>query len=245
MKSIINFINEVHRKEDNSKGITEEDKKSYINYSHKYFEYLNNNDKLSNAIQKTFKYINDNVLKIMNDNHISNFIDKKIIPRIIEYYLANKMSNINKFRFRQSEENSKNKDIYCTKINNKILKEDIFKDIKDIKDINNLLDFFSIELKCTSNSSSITGNRSYAVDKPTNQKKNKRSFYILITYDYFSNKNNENNKNVTIELRNAYFGYIVQDDWIYGNGGNSSRLRIKDLFHSNDNEKNNRIIQII
>lgn len=239
MKELISFINEVHIKEGNSKSITEEDKKSYINYSYKYFEYLNNNGKLGKAIEETFKYISDNVLKIMNDNHISNFIDKKIIPRIIEYYLATKMSDINGFKFIQSEENSKNKDICCKKINDKILEEDIFKDIND-----NPLEFFSIELKCSSKPSSITGNKSYAIDKSDNQKKNKQSFYILITYDYFDNKTN-GNKNITIKLKNAYFGYIVQNDWIYGDSGNSSRLKIKDLLHSSNNEKNNRIIQII
>ena len=164
----------------------------------------------------------------MNDNHISNFISKKITPYIIEYYLANKMSDVNEFVFKQSEENSENKDISCTGINKKILKEDIFKDIK------NPLEFFSIELKCTSGKS-ITGNKSYAIDNPDKPKKNKQSFYILISYDYSDNKDNENNKNITIKLRNAYFGYIVQNDWIYGDSGNSSRLRIK----------NNRIIQII
>lgn len=229
MKRLISFINEGN--------IKDEDKKLYINYSHKYLEYLNNNNELCEVIKKTFDTDITDVLKIMNDNHISNFLDKKIIPRIVEYYLANKMSNVNGFTFEQSKENSKNKDICCTKINDKILEEDIF------KDIDNPLEFFSIELKCSSNPSSITGNKSYAIDNPNNPKKNKQSFYILITYDYSdeNNKTNENNKNknITVKLRNAYFGYIVQNDWIYGNSGNSSSLKI------NDNEKNNRIIQII
>ena len=220
MKRLISFINEGN--------IKDEDEKTYINYSHKYLEYLNNNNELCEVIKNTFDTDITNVLKIMNDNHISNFVDKKIMPRIVEYYLANKMSNINGFTFEQSAENSKNKDIYCKKINDKILKEDIF------KDIDNPTEFFSIELKCTAGKS-ITGNKSYAIDNPDKPKKNKQAFYILISYDYSDNKDNENNKNITIKLKNVYFGYIVQNDWTYGDSGNSSRLKIK----------NNRIIQII
>ena len=171
----------------------------------------------------------------MNDNHISSFINAKMISGIIEHYLADEMSNINGFTFEQGKENSENKDICCKKINNKILEEDIF------NDIDNELKFFSIELKCTTRKSSITGNKSYAIDKSEKSQKNKQSFYILITYDYSFDEN----KNITIKLRNAYFGYIVQDDWIYGDTGNSSELRIKDLLHSDENKKNNRIIQII
>lgn len=209
--------------------------KLYTNYSYKYFEYLNNNNKLGEAIEAAFKNINENILQIMNDNHISSFINAKMISGIIKHYLADEMSNINEFTFKQGKENSENKDISCEKINDKILEEDIF------NDINNPLKFFSIELKCTTRKSSITGNKSYAIDKSEKSQKNKQSFYILITYDYSFDEN----KNITIKLKNAYFGYIVQNDWIYGDTGNSSELRIKDLLHSNDNKKNNRIIQII
>lgn len=232
MKKLISFINEVHRKDYNLKDIKNE---LYTNYSYKYFEYLNNKNELCKSIEQTFKNINDNILKIMNDNHISTFINAKMISGIIEYYLSNEMSNINGFTFEQSVENSKNKDICCEKINNKILEEDIF------KDIDNPMEFFSIELKCTSKKSTITGNKSYAIDNSKKPRKNKQSFYILITYDYSFDEN----KNITIKLKNAYFGYIVQNDWIYGDTGNSSQLKINDLLHSDENEKNNRIIQII
>ena len=232
MKKLISFINEAHRKEyslENTKN------KLYTEYSYKYFEYLNNNDKLGKAIEATFKNINDNILRIMNDNHISSFINAKMISGIIEHYLAAEMSNINGFTFEQGKENSENKDICCKKINDKILEEDIFKDITEE------LKFFSIELKCSTKKSSITGNKSYAIDKSEKSQKNKQSFYILITYDYSFDEN----KNITIKLKTAYFGYIVQNDWIYGDTGNSSELRINDLLHSDNNEKNNRIIQII
>lgn len=235
MKSLIHFINEVHRKDYSLENLKKEPYIKYIKYSHKYFEYLNKKDELAKAIEVAFENINENILQIMNDNHISNFINAKMISGIIEHYLSKKMENVNGFNFEQGVENNKNKDISCTTIDKKILKEDIF------KDINNPLEFFSIELKCTTRKSSITGNKSYAIDKSDKSQKNKQSFYILITYDYSFDEN----KNITIKLRNAYFGYIVQDDWIYGDTGNSSELRIKDLLHSDENEKNNRIIQII
>lgn len=232
MKSLTYFINEEHRK---NYSLKKTKNKLYTNYSNKYFNYLNKDDKLTKAIETAFKKINENILQIMNDNHISSFINAKMISGIIEHYLADEMSNINEFTFKQGKENSENKDICCEKINDKILKEDIF------KDINNPSEFFSIELKCTTRKTSITGNKSYAIDNSGKSKKNKQSFYILITYDYSFDEN----KNITIKIRNAYFGYIVQKDWIYGDTGNSSELRIKDLLHSDKNKKNNRIIQII
>ena len=75
MKRLINFIKEVHRKDYSLKNTKD---KLYTEYSYKYFEYLNNNDKLSKALEATFKNINDNILQIMNDNHISSFINAKM-----------------------------------------------------------------------------------------------------------------------------------------------------------------------
>lgn len=75
---------------------------------------------------------------------------------------------------------------------------------KDIVYIPN--DFYSIELKTSSNPNRIFGNRSYA-QKPTEGKKGKDGYYIAVNFEKFS----ETNPNPEILL--IRFGWLDHTDW--------------------------------
>lgn len=82
---------------------------------------------------------------------------------------------------------------------------EVSNDDKDIVYIPN--DFFSIELKTSSNRTQIFGNRSYA-QKPTSDKKGKDGFYIAVNFEKFSKANP---KPQIIMIR---FGWLDHSDWI-------------------------------
>ena len=75
---------------------------------------------------------------------------------------------------------------------------------KDIVYIQN--DYYSIELKTSSNSTRIFGNRSYA-QKPSHGKKGKDGFYIAVNFEKFS-KNNRKPEILVIR-----FGWLDHTDW--------------------------------
>ncbi|MGY3969739.1 ScaI family restriction endonuclease [Aeromonas enteropelogenes] len=67
-------------------------------------------------------------------------------------------------------------------------------------------DFYSIELKTSSNSSRIFGNRSYA-QQPTKGKKSKDGFYLAVNFWKFTaNK-------VKPEIQTIRFGWLDHTDW--------------------------------
>lgn len=90
-------------------------------------------------------------------------------------------------------------------------------DDKDIVYIPN--DYYSIELKTSSHSSQIFGNRSYA-QKPTEDKKGKDGYYIAVNFEKFSEKNTKT------EILAIRFGWLDHTDWIgqKANTGQQSRL---------------------
>ncbi|HCE1391080.1 TPA: ScaI family restriction endonuclease [Vibrio parahaemolyticus] len=80
-------------------------------------------------------------------------------------------------------------------------------DSADDKDIVCMIDdFFSIELKTSSNPTKIFANRSYA-QKPTTGKKSKDGYYIAINFEKFSKYNPEP------EVLNIRFGWLDHSDW--------------------------------
>ena len=80
-------------------------------------------------------------------------------------------------------------------------------------------DYYSIELKTSSNANRIFGNRSYA-QKPTAGKKGKDGFYIAVNFEKFS-KTNSSPEVVVIR-----FGWLDHSDWIgqKANTGQQARL---------------------
>lgn len=77
----------------------------------------------------------------------------------------------------------------------------------------------------------ITGNSSYAKDKQDEtSKKTKNHYYILINYKL------ENNKIIDYK---AWFGFILQSDWLIPNKGAASKLNI------NNPEVQKRIVEIV
>lgn len=77
----------------------------------------------------------------------------------------------------------------------------------------------------------ITGNSSYAKDKQDEtSKKTKNHYYILINYKL------ENNKIIDYK---AWFGFILQSDWLIPNKGAASKLDV------NNPEVQKRIVEIV
>lgn len=176
-----------------------------VNLIPKVKEYLDmlGEENLKTVIEKAISDSNE-VIKTFKDENILEFINGHVIGRIIEKKLANRMKNINGFNYLQGRENRTDKDIICVKSPDKAKESS----------------YYSLECK-TSIGSGITGNKSYAKDAPSENSKDKNSFYILIN----------NYKRVDeIETYNAYFGYIAQSDWEYSDKGNSSRIKIKKMI---------------
>jgi len=67
-------------------------------------------------------------------------------------------------------------------------------------------DYFSIELKTSSNPTRIFGNRSYA-QQPTQGKKGKDGFYIAVNFEKFSKSNQRP------EILVIRFGWLDHTDW--------------------------------
>jgi len=88
---------------------------------------------------------------------------------------------------------------------------------KDIVYIPN--EYYSIEVKTSSNPNHIYGNRSYA-QATTKGKKSKTGFYLAINFEKFSKTIDRPN------IRLIRFGWLDSDDWIgqKANTGQQSRL---------------------
>ncbi len=79
---------------------------------------------------------------------------------------------------------------------------------KDIVYIPN--DYYSIELKTSSNPNRIFGNRSYA-QKPTVEKKGKDGFYIAVNFEKFSKDKPKDKPRPSIKV--IRFGWLDHSDW--------------------------------
>ncbi|EGQ9759771.1 ScaI family restriction endonuclease [Vibrio parahaemolyticus] len=83
-------------------------------------------------------------------------------------------------------------------------RKEVYADDKDIVCIPN--DFFSIELKTSSNATKIFANRSYA-QQPTIGKKSKDGYYIAVNFEKFSAEN------PSPKILNIRFGWLDHSDW--------------------------------
>lgn len=80
-------------------------------------------------------------------------------------------------------------------------------------------DYYSIELKTSSNPTQIFGNRSYA-QKPRNDKKGKDGFYIAVNFERCSKKNK---KPKILLIR---FGWLDHTDWIGQKASTGQQARL-------------------
>lgn len=78
---------------------------------------------------------------------------------------------------------------------------------KDIHHIKN--QSLSVEIKCSSSSKHIFGNRSYAQPRSGKEQKEKDGYYISINFQKFSKDNKKRP-----EVRTIRFGYLDHTDWI-------------------------------
>lgn len=233
MKNLQQYLNEGHTSTYNkNEYLKSKDHDKYKQYAIDYLDVLNADYKLHNCIIEAIKQTNK-ILDIFYTNKISKFLTGKMIGKFIETGLAENMTNVNGFEFEQGQENGIDKDIKCKKVPSGFTINGLnFPDESG----------FSIELK-TSKSNSFTGNKSYAQD--ADSKKSKDSFYILIKYKLSKelpedNEQNPNKNNFRLKITEfkAYFGYLTQNDWWYGDKGNAASLKTGVL-------KDKRLIEII
>jgi hypothetical protein len=82
------------------------------------------------------------------------------------------------------------------------------KEDKDLVYIPN--DFYSVEIKTSSNKNNVFGNRSYGQENSENNSgKSKSGFYITINFDKFDSNNPVNKP----KIRKIRFGWIDHSDW--------------------------------
>lgn len=232
MKNLQQYLNEGHKSTyDKTSYENSESHAVYKQYAIDYLAALNKGDKLYACIIEAIKQTNK-ILDIFYANEISNFLTGQMIGKFIETSLSKNMTNINGFEFSHGQENGSDKDIKC----------DEFPSGFTINGLDSSKSVFGIEIK-TSKSNSFTGNKSYAQDADSN--KSKDSFYILIKYKLSKelpedNEQDTKEKNFRFKITDfeAYFGYLIQNDWWYGDKGNSASLKTDVL-------KEKRLIQII
>lgn len=188
----------------------------YINGKH-YYKNSNEVKELLNTTEDYFPISIESLSSIINVsiakfNLDVNFIIENNIEymlgntlgRQIEYLLSEHISPFNtvNLHYKQGNEGTE-ADLTC--IENDIYSIEVKTSKTLIKDPN----------KCRP---IITGNSSYARDKQDEtSKKSKNHYYILINYKY------ENYKIVNYK---AWFGFILQSDWLIPNKGAASKLNI-------------------
>lgn len=221
MKNLQQYLNEGHTSTYNRQEyLSNKDHDKYKQYATDYLATLNKGNKLCTCITEAIKQTNK-ILDIFYANEISNFLTGQMIGKFIETSLSKNMTNVNGFKFKHGQDNGSDKDIKCEEVPSGFTINGLGSSIDD--------GIFDIELK-TSKSNKFTGNKSYAQDVDSN--KSKDSFYILIKYK-LSKELPEDNEQTTKEKNfrfkitdfEAYFGYLIQNDWWYGDKGNSASLK--------------------
>lgn len=234
MKNLQQYLNEGHKSTyDKTSYESSESHAVYKQYAIDYLAALNKGDKLRTCIIEAIKQTNK-ILDIFYTNKISKFLSGQMIGKFIETSLSENMTNVNGFKFSHGQENGIDKDIKCGEVPSGFTINGLGSSIND--------SIFDIEVK-TSKSNKFTGNKSYAQD--VNSNKNKDSFYILIKYKLSKelpedNEQNTNEKNFRFNIISleAYFCYLTQNDWWYGDKGNAASLKTGVL-------KDKRLIEII
>jgi len=80
-------------------------------------------------------------------------------------------------------------------------------------------DYFSIEIKASSNPRSIFGNRSYAQESNTSRK-SKSGYYLAINFQKFSNKK------IKPSISRIRFGWLDHEDWIGQKAATGQQARL-------------------
>lgn len=219
MKNLQQYLNEGHTSTYNRTSYKNSESHAiYKQYATDYLAVLNEGYKLHTCISEAIGQTNK-ILDIFYANEISNFLTSQMIGKFIETILSKNMTNVNGFKFKHGQENGIDKDIKCEEVPSGFT----------IDGLDSSKGVFDIELK-TSKSNKFTGNKSYAQDVDSN--KSKDSFYILIEYklskelpEDTEQDNKGQNFRFTITEFKAYFCYLVQNDWWYGDKGNSASLK--------------------
>ena len=246
MKELVKFINEMHNSEYNADKYKEDKRHEPLKkLAQVYVDYVSI-DKIKTSVDHAIEETNK-LLKIMKDNGLSEFVNGQMLGRIIERKLALSIGNSwDGFKFHQGQEASDDKDIECETVPQEFKRKFIDKikslgiKLNDLIDLNNAHSY-GIELKCCQ-SSGITGNKSYALDiadaNGKNTKSCKDAFYILINYkapveipisvnDVDSNSVKKiGQTEFKILSYSVYFGFIEQNDWVYGDKGNAASLKM-------------------
>ena len=238
MKHLNNYIYEMSNKHYNADEYKKDTRHNDLkDIAQAYIDAIGGKDALfkcvDNAIKKTNK-----ILQLLYDNGISEFVNGQMLGRIIERKLAQSM-DLDGITYEQGKEASNDKDIECTSVSDNI--KDKVKKLANNKLKVNLDEphAYGIELKC-SQGSGITGNKSYAIDIDDGKgtKSSKDAFYILINYkgpieiaDTVDDQSSEDvkdnlHKKFIITIYSVHFGFIEQNDWVYGEKGNAASLKM-------------------
>lgn len=95
---------------------------------------------------------------------------------------------------------------------------------KDITNLND--DSLSIEIKTSSSTGHIFGNRSYANPGATS-KKSKNSFYLAINFENFNQKEIKKKQKIVIpQIKLIRFGYLKHEDWIGQKSSSGQQARL-------------------
>lgn len=232
-KIIDNFVNYVNLWETKTKDLNKQEYKNSVkhdvfkNFAELYLENVGGKEVLRKCVDDAIKRTN-NVLQILSKNNIMYyFAHSQIIARIIEYAICESIE-LENIKFKHGLENKNDKDLECVNISNKIKsKFNEFVTNNNIKfDFKNN-DSYGIEIKTTS-TDTITGNKSYALNKGG---KSKDSFYILVNYKTDPDiRSSDFIDKLKIASFESYFGYIEQFDWmIKSENSNSASLNMKTL----------------
>lgn len=219
MKHLLELVNEsllTERQQQENKYDAE-----YISLTKEYLNILGEQN-IKNSVQTAIDETNLLLSKIKDAvgyDLAKKIMNGQVIDRIIEGELAKSMNGCGGFSFKQGSEGKNDKDIECISIGSKI--DTKYNDLEvspGIKFDSNLAHSYGIELKC-SQKNSIIGNKSYAQDEASKgSKKDKYSFYILIT-KLTPDPNLQITSNYGID-----FCFLTQSDWLAAAKGNSAKI---------------------
>lgn len=238
MKNLNNYICEIFNKDYNADEYKNNTRHNDLkDIAQAYIDAIGGTNALFKCVDKAIQETNK-ILQLLYNNGISEFVNGQMLGRIIERKLAESI-DLDGITYEQGKEASNDKDIECTSVSDDI--KDKVKKIAGNKLKVNLdkPHAYGIELKC-SQGSGITGNKSYAIDIDDGKgiKSSKDAFYILINYkgpieitdtvDDQSSEDIKNNlhKKFIITNYSAHFGFIEQNDWVYGEKGNAASLKM-------------------
>ena len=175
-------------------------------------------EKVETAIAKTNEIIKT-IFDALGSDLTKKIVNSQVIGRIVEGELAKSLNGLGGFSFVQGSEGKNDKDIECVKNGGTVDKK--FDDLQvanGIKFISSSAHSYGIELKCTQ-SNTVIGNKSYANDESSERsKKDKYSFYILLT------KLKPDSNFVIQNNYNIQFCFLTQSDWKAAAKGNSAKI---------------------